>query len=269
VSPSAIRLVVFDWAGTTVDHGSLAPVAAFVEAFIRHGVAISPEEARGPMGLPKRDHIVALLRRLDIARRWHGVHGRDWTEEDVDRVYAAFIPLQLAVVEDCAAPVPGLPAAVDDLRRRGIRIGGTTGYFAEAAERVAAAARRLGYAPDATLCPADVRAGRPAPWMIFRLMEILDVCPPAAVVKVGDTVPDIEEGRNAGVWTVGVTHTGSEVGCTAAEFAALPLGERTERVEAARHKLLAAGAHAVIPSAAEAPALLDEIAARAARGERP
>jgi phosphonoacetaldehyde hydrolase len=269
MSTSAIRLVVFDWAGTTVDHGSLAPVAAIVEAFARHGVAISSDEARGPMGLPKRDHVAALLRLPDIARRWRGVHRRDWTEEDVDRMYAAFVPLQLAVVEDYAAPVPGLPAAVDELRRRGVRIGGTTGYFPEAAERVVAAARRLGYAPDATLCPADVRAGRPAPWMIFRLMEILDVCPPSAVAKVGDTVPDIEEGRNAGVWTIGVTHTGSEVGCTAAEFAALPQGERTERVESARNKLLAAGAHAVIPSAADVPALLDEIAIRYARGERP
>src|SRR5262249_32606034 len=137
------------------------------------------------------------------------------------------------------------------------------------AERAVAAARRRGYAPDVTLCPDDVPAGRPAPWMIFRLMAMMDVYPPAAVVKVGDTVPDVEEGRNAGVWTVGVTDTGSEVGCTAAEFAALPAAERAGRVAAARRTLLDAGAHAVIPSAAEVPALLDELAVRLARGERP
>jgi phosphonoacetaldehyde hydrolase len=221
------------------------------------------------MGLPKRDHVGALLRQPAIARRWREVHSRDATEADLDSVYAAFVPMQLAVVEGYSEPIAGLPDAVADLRRRGVRTGGTTGYFREAAERVASAARRRGYAPDATLCPDDVRAGRPAPWMIFRLMEMLDVCPPSVVVKVGDTVPDIEEGRNAGVWTVGVTHTGNDVGCTAAELAALSGSERTERVAAAGRKLLAAGAHAVIPSAADVPALLDDLAGRLARGERP
>ena len=33
-----IQLVVFDWAGTTVDHGCFAPVAAFIESFARFGV---------------------------------------------------------------------------------------------------------------------------------------------------------------------------------------------------------------------------------------
>ena len=105
--------------------------------------------------------------------------------------------------------------------------------------------------------------------MIYRLMELLDIYPPAAVVKVGDTVPDILEGRNAGVWSVGVTHTGSDVGCTAAELAAMPEPERTEHARTAGRKLLAAGAHEVIRSAADLPALLDELARRLDRGEHP
>src|SRR5580700_1298363 len=110
---------------------------------------------------------------------------------------------------------------------------------------------------------------RPAPWMIFRLMEETGIYPPAAVVKIGDTIPDIEEGRNAGAWAVGVTHTGSTVGCPAAEFAALPAQERFDRIAAASRALLAAGAHDVIPSAAEAPALVDRLNDRLARGDRP
>jgi phosphonoacetaldehyde hydrolase len=268
-NPSSIRLVVLDWAGTAVDHGSFAPVAPFMESFARLGVTISAAEARGPMGLPKRDHIAALLKSPGVAERWRAAHGREGTDADVDRLYAAFIPRQLDVIDAHAEPVPGLLDAVAEVRRRGVRIGGTTGYFREAADWAAAAAKRQGYAPDATLCPDDVRAGRPSPWMIFRLMEMLDVCPPAAVVKIGDTVPDIEEGRNAGVWTVGVTHTGSDVGCTAAELAALPEWERAERVRAAGRRLLAAGAHDLIPSAAEMPTLLDRLGRRLARGECP
>ena len=47
VGDLTIRLVVLDWAGTTVDHGSCAPVAPFVAAFARSGVEVSPAEARG------------------------------------------------------------------------------------------------------------------------------------------------------------------------------------------------------------------------------
>src|SRR5262245_1633743 len=184
-----IRLVVFDWAGTTVDHGSFAPVAPFVEAFARHGVTVSPAEARGPMGVHKRDHVRELLKIPAVAKRWRTAHGRDWAEADVEAIYQAFIPLQVAVLDQFAEPVPGLLAAVEQLRRGGVKIGGTTGYFREAAELVAAAARRRGYAPDVSLGPDDVAAGRPKPWMVFRIMEALDVCPPAAVRKGGDTVP--------------------------------------------------------------------------------
>jgi phosphonoacetaldehyde hydrolase len=265
----AIRLVVFDWAGTTVDHGSCAPVAPFVSAFARQSVEVMPAEVRGPMGVHKKDHIRALLLLPDVADRWRAAHGRDWTEADVEDVYQSFIPLQMETLTAHAAPIEGVPSAVAELRQRGIKIGGTTGYFRAAADRLAPAARRLGYAPDISLCPDDVPAGRPAPWMIFRIMEASGIYPPAAVVKIGDTIPDIEEGRNAGVWSVGVTQTGSIVGCMAEEFVAMPAQERFDRVAAAARQLIAAGAHAVISSAAEAPALIDRLNDRLRRGERP
>lgn len=264
-----IGLVVLDWAGTTVDHGSFAPVAAFVDAFARQSVAVTSAEARGPMGLHKKDHIREILRMPAVAERWRQKHRRDWTEDDVERLYRTFIPLQMEVIDRHAELVPGLLDSVAALRRAGIRIGATTGYFQDAADRVVTAARRQGYEPDCPLNPDSVRAGRPAPWMIFRIMEALDVCPPARVIKVGDTVPDIEEGRSAGAWSVGVVRTGSDVGCTAEEVAALPAAEREVRFAAARRKLLDAGAHAVIDSVANVPALVGEINGRLRRGERP
>jgi phosphonoacetaldehyde hydrolase len=269
MAPNRIRLVVFDWAGTTVDFGSCAPVVPFVEAFRRAGVEISPTEARGPMGVHKRDHVRALFATPAVSVRWRAANGREWREADVENVYETFVPLQMEVLAAHAEPISGVPAAADELRRRGIKIGGTTGYFRAAAERLAAAAARRGYAPDVCMCPDDVPAGRPAPWMIFRIMEATGVCPPAAVVKIGDTAPDIEEGRNAGAWTVGVIDTGSAIGCTADEFAELTAQERFERVAAATRALLAAGAHEIIPSAAEATALVDRLNERLARGDRP
>jgi phosphonoacetaldehyde hydrolase len=268
-TPSAhISLVVFDLAGTTVDHGCFAPVAPFVEALRRHGVHVTVDEVRAPMGLAKVDHLRTLLAAPAAAAQWRERHGAGVTDADVERVYAEdFVPLQLASVPDCSTLITGVLECATALRGRGVKVGTTTGYFAAAAELCWSAARRQGFEADCNVQPEQVAAGRPAPWMIFRMMEMLGVYPPRCVVKVGDTIPDIEEGLNAGVWSVGVAETGSDVGLSEAELAALPADERERRVAAAREKLLAAGAHYVIDSVRDIPELLPVIEARMRSGE--
>jgi phosphonoacetaldehyde hydrolase len=241
----------------------------FVRAFAAQGVEVTPEEARGPMGLSKKDHVRALLRLPAVARRWRERHGGNATEDDVDELYRRFRTLQLEVIDEFAEVVPGLLDCVGVLRGRDVAVGATTGYFREAAERVYRRAAAQGYRPDHCVCAEEVPAGRPAPWMVFRTMETLGVFPPAAVVKVGDTVPDVGEGLSAGAWSVGVVRSSSEVDCTALEWAALPPPEQERRREGCRAKLLAAGAHAVIDTLSELPAVLDELDARLGRGEKP
>jgi phosphonoacetaldehyde hydrolase len=266
---TSLQAVVFDWAGTTVDHGCVAPLRAFQRVFAANGVPVTPAQARAPMGLGKAEHLRAMLAMPEVARAWRSEHGRDWTEADFERLYREFMPLQLAVIEEYAGLVPQLLETIAALRARGLRIGATTGYFRAAAMSVVATARRQGYEPSISVCAEDVPAGRPAPWMMFRVMEALNVYPPAAVVKVGDTVPDVSEGLAAGTWCVGVVRTSSEVGCTLQEWDALPVAEREQRAAAARRKLLASGAHAVIDTLGELPALVAEFDARLQRGEKP
>ena len=59
---SAIKAVVFDWAGTMVDFGCRAPVEALVAAFAAEGVALSAEDARRDMGRAKLDHVARPAR---------------------------------------------------------------------------------------------------------------------------------------------------------------------------------------------------------------
>ncbi|HPC96356.1 MAG TPA: HAD family hydrolase [Sedimentisphaerales bacterium] len=109
---------------------------------------------------------------------------------------------------------PCVTEAVEELRQRRIPVAVNAGYNREMLEIVLARAAEGGFVPDAAACAADVPKGRPALWMVFRLMETLNAYPPAAVVKVGDTVADVEEGLNAGVRTVGITRTGNLIGLT-------------------------------------------------------
>jgi phosphonoacetaldehyde hydrolase len=221
------------------------------------------------MGLSKKDHLRALLQMPDVALRWRQRHGGDAEEKDIEDLYGHFRHLQMTVIDDFGRLVPGVLDVVGVLRQRGIAIGASTGYFREAAERVYKAAAAQGYSPDHCVCAEDVPAGRPAPWMVFRIMEALGILPPAAVVKVGDTTADIGEGLTAGAWSVGVLRSSNDVGCTEEEWDALLAAEQARRLAECREKLLAAGAHAVIETLAELPAVLDDFETRLARGLKP
>ncbi len=264
-----IRLVVFDWAGTTVDHGCFAPVAPFVEALRRAGVAISDADARGPMGLDKKDHLRALLAAPDAERQWLDAHPNPVTKSDIERIYLDMIPLAVESVAKHSGLIAGITNVAEELRARGIKVGASTGYFKEAALACYAAAEKQGYKPDFAVCASDVPQARPAPWMMYRNMEALGVYPAEAVLKVGDTVPDIGEGLSAGCWSAGVVTTGNEMGLSAADLTAMPPAERSRRLDVIRDKLLDAGAHDVVDSIRDVPRLVEEVDARISSGERP
>ncbi len=256
-----IRLVIFDWAGTTVDFGSRAPATAFHKVFAAHGVEVSDAEARKPMGLNKREHLVAMLSEPDLATRWHDIKGQSWTEADVDVMYEQFVPLQLSAIEETTSLVPGLLDVIDQLRSQNILIGGTTGYFLLAAETVANAAAAQGFIPDANMCADDVQQGRPAPWMIYQIMSKLGVYPAASVVKVGDTIADVQAGLNAGCWTVGVCDSSSMTGLALEDYQSLSGNQRSKCLKETESAFRSAGAHAVIESISELPSVLERFGA--------
>ena len=267
--PLHVAAVILDWAGTAVDFGSRAPVDAFIAAFAGLDILITPQDARGPMGRHKRDHLAAIFALPHVAAQWAKAYGEAPTEAAIDAVYAAFVPTQLGVLHRYATPIPGVLDVVADWRARGIRIGSTTGYTADMLRIVAQAAAAQGYAPDHQVAADQAPAGRPAPWMLWRNLEALGVWPPAAAVKIGDTPADIAEGLNAGTWTIGLASCGNEVGLSLPEWQALTPGAQAGAIEHARNVLVAAGAHYVADSWADVPGIIAAIDARLAAGDRP
>lgn len=268
--PSArLRAVLFDWAGTTIDHGSRAPAAVFLEIFRRQGVDITEAEAREPMGRAKRDHIAAVAFAPRVSEAWRAAHGRPPTGADVDRMYAEFLPLQLEALGRHADVIPGVAEMVAACQRRGLKIGSTTGYTRALMDVLIPLARAGGYEPEATITADDVPEGRPAPWMNFRAAERLGVFPMAAIVAVDDTPVGIQAGLHAGMWTVAVTRTGNALGLSAADVAALPPAELRDRLDDIRTGFTTLGAHYTLESAADLLSVLDDIDARLARGEKP
>ncbi len=264
-----IEAVILDWAGTTLDFGCVAPAVVFVEVFKRQGMAIDMAEARGPMGAGKRDHIAQITRMDGVRARWNAAHGRDATEADIDAMYADFIPLQLQSLSDYSALIPGTLEAAAEMRRRGIKLGSTSGYDRAMMAVNVADAKRQGFEVDTVFCSTDVRQGRPYPFMALQNVIALGVSTVEACVKVDDTVPGIDEGLNAGMWTIGFSISGNEVGLSLAEWNATPATEQARLRKRAATRLLQSGAHYVVDSIADLIPCLDDIQARITRGERP
>jgi phosphonoacetaldehyde hydrolase len=232
-----LKAVILDWAGTTVDLGSRAPLVTIQTVLSRHRIPVTEAQVRRDMGLPKREHMRRLLAVIDPSA----------TEKRVDELYAEFIPVQMELLADHSTVIPGVVEAVERMRARGLKIGSTTGYTRAMLDMLADLARRQGYAPDCSLSPEDAGAGRPHPFMIYEAAIRMQVYPLNAFVKVGDTPSDIDEGRNAGAWTVGVYGTGNS----------------------SKDELEAAAPHFLIESVAAVDPVLDEIEARLTRGWGP
>ncbi|HTW26676.1 MAG TPA: phosphonoacetaldehyde hydrolase [Acetobacteraceae bacterium] len=264
-----LKAVVLDWAGTVVDHGCRAPMGAFVKAFAEFGVPITIADARGPMGMAKRDHIRMVGQAPEVAKAWRARHGHDFGEADIDAIFAVFEPLNVAAVREYGALIPGASEAIAALAARGLRIGSTTGYTRPIMQALMPIAAEAGYAPEIVVCAGDLPVGRPSPVMMWYAMAKMGVWPAASVIKVDDTPPGIAEGVAAGTWTVGVALTGNIAGLSADELAALPASERDTLRARAERELREAGADLVIDGIADLPAAVDTIAGRLAAGERP
>ncbi len=264
-----VEAVIFDWAGTTIDFGSLAPINAFCQLFEANGVPITLAEAREPMGTEKREHITRLLAMPRVRQAWIDTHGETPDESLIDRLYNDFVPVQIAAIANRATLIPGAQTTFQYLSDNGIKIGANTGYSQEMVAELLPLAAEQGYQPASNVCATDVPRGRPYPHMTLKNMLELEVGAVQGVVKVDDTITGIEEGLNAGCWTVGVAVSGNEVGLDFPEWQALSESEQLNYKAKAYRRFRAAGAHYVIDSIADLPQVIEDIEARLSIGEQP
>ena len=267
-----VKAVILDWSGTTADAYVLAPDVVFVDVFKKHGVEISMPEARGPMGLRKDLHIKALTEEPEIRERWKGVHGKYPDQDDVDRMFADFVPMQLECLRQYTGLLPGVAETSQKLQKDyGIKIGSSTGFVRSMVDILEEDAKKQGYTPDASVAGDEVEHGaRPKPFMVYRNLDMLDVHPIQSVVKVDDTVSGVGEALEAGCWGVGIARYSNYMNIDTLDQAeSLPEAEINRRLAQTREILRKAGAHYVIDEFAQLPDVVDDVNARLARGERP
>jgi len=255
-----IKAVILDWAGTTVDFGSMAPVAAFRKAFSYVGLAPEDVLIRRFMGMPKKDHVRNMLFDVVISDAFATLYGNAPGEKDVEEIYGNFEPALFDVLKEHAEPLPGVTETVEKLRKAGILIGSTTGYTKAMMDVLCPVSADLGYAPDCLVCPDDVDGtGRPYPYMLWENLRRLKIEKIKEVVKIGDTAVDILEGKNAGCLSIGVVQGSNMLGLSCEEYEKATLAEREELADYARKKYAEAGADHIIESFSDLPSFLESL----------
>lgn len=241
-----VQGIIFDWAGTTIDYGCFSPVGAFMEAFKTINIDLSIEEAREPMGMLKIDHTRAIFNMGSVKERFFKLFNRYPNEEDVVTLYKKFEEVLFLTLGSYVTLNPYVLDTIKSLEHMNIKIGTTTGYTKEMMNIVIPAAKELGYNPEFNIASDELGYGRPYPYMIYENARALNIYPQKALVKIGDTVVDMKEGVNAGVWTIGLVLGSSELGLTLEEVNTMDKHELKVKMDEVKTKLYNAGANYVI-----------------------
>jgi phosphonatase-like hydrolase len=185
-----IKMIVFDMAGTTVaDKNFVAD--AFQKAFKNQGMIVYPIEINPLMGYKKELAIQMLLEK----------HGVDFDRAMIDQIHNDFVDEMEGFYEISpeVQPAPGAEELFLELKERSIIVTLNTGFPRRIADVIINRFqwKNKGLVDD-YLASDEVPAGRPAPFMIRQLMSRARIDDPRLVAKVGDTIVDVEEGKNAG-----------------------------------------------------------------------
>lgn len=184
-----IRLAVFDMAGTTVDDrvdGLPLVLKSYDDALKGHEVSVPMEILNAQRGRDK----------WTVIKELGGEHA--------EAIYSDFLEV-LRANTGRVKEVEGTSETFRFLKEHNVYVVSSTGFPAEIAEPMI---EHLGWLRDGLIdgwvCSEQIGSSRPDPAMILHAMKKYGVSEKGSVVKIDDTVKGIEEGLNAGVYTVGV-----------------------------------------------------------------
>lgn len=193
-----IELVIFDMAGTVVDEDNVV-YKTLQKAINKKGYDLTLDFVlEFGAGKEKYQAIKDILKEIKVEN----------FNEEAAIVFNDFKDmLSLAYSKLDVTSYDGVEDFIQDLKKANIKVALNTGYNKNTAQLLLDKMNwKLGVHYDALVTADDVEKGRPNPDMIFEAMKILGIAESANVLKAGDSIIDIEEGKNAScVITVGVT----------------------------------------------------------------
>ena len=257
-----IKAVIFDMSGTIIDPFCISSALSFVSAFRQNGFNISIREARDPMGLRKDLHIKEILNDFSVRKRWIEEMRRDPTEDDIKNIHTSFEKTQFKILPSYANIIDGVEETVDILKTNyKIKIGITTDLDRKMVDIVLD--KNPKFITKCIVSGDELRENigyRPKPYMLWKNLFNMGINPIQSVVKVDDTVVGIEEGINAGCWTIGVSDWGNYMNINSiGEYEKLNYYQLEEKRKISKKRLLDGGAHYVVDNVKNIPEVILDI----------
>jgi len=187
-----IKAVMFDVIGTTVkEKDPNTIINCLVKSFSENGVAADIEFLNRNRGRDKMELIREFVKEKDLS------------QDHSPLIFDSFKKNFLASIHNFMADRDA-EDLFDHLNQLKIKIGLGTGLSKELfqilIEHLKWNIDRFDYIGVSN----DALRSRPHPDMIFDMMHKLRISSPAEILKVGDTIADIREGKNAGVFTAAI-----------------------------------------------------------------
>lgn len=246
-----IEAVIFDWAGTMVDYGCFAPQSALMKVMKSYNMPLNSDALRLREEMCTVKGIKEVVKSAGFMRYWKEGHDERPTNKEWTEIYAKFLKELKKSVLQFAGFHPYVSETIRMLKARNVKIGSTTSYPADIVKGLQSLAKKQGCQP--ACCAVPDKFGRPYPYMLFENMKKLNILSVENVIKVGDSTLDILEGKNAGIFSIGVVEGSYELGCTKEAYEAMPIQERHTFYRNAEEKFRKAGADLVIASMKELP----------------
>ncbi|MBT9483417.1 HAD-IA family hydrolase [Sediminibacterium sp.] len=197
-----ISMVVFDMAGTTINENNIV-YKLLHQVLIDDGYDCSLDLVLAiGAGKEKKAALKDILIEL-------GVFAPDNIAERLHQIFND----KLATIYT-TAPIVSMDGAEElfaQLKLMEIKVVLNTGYDSKTAHFLLQKLHwEIGNHIDGLITASDVLHGRPSPDMIFLAMQQFHITDANLVVKIGDSIVDIEEGKNANCGlTIGIT-TGAQ-----------------------------------------------------------
>ena len=253
-----VKACIFDLGGTIVDRYSITPLKSLIETFKLYNINIRNDLIFKDMGINKRIHIGNILEDKYIFQKWFQEYKRNPDYNDVLKLYTIFKTIQMEKSHKIDI-IPETYNTFEFLKNDNIKIGTTTGFDKKNADII-------GKVLNTNLCKVDnivsstcVEKSRPHSDMIYKNMRDLDVSNPKTMIKIDDTNIGIKEGKNAGLWTVGVARWSTYMNVLPENINNMNDVVIGERLEKSKEKLKQSEPDFIIETLDELPNIIETI----------
>jgi phosphonoacetaldehyde hydrolase len=269
-SEFSLNSVILGLSGTIADPYSLAPTKALRHTFAVDDVPITWEEARIPDVRYHSENIKEVLYQSQVYRRWCDIKLSPPDQSTCIRLFDRYMKILPQYLQEYNQIIPGSQHTIQLLQNSyQMRVGIVSDLDSKYMDTMNDEIQKQGICADAYAGNQD-DTPISTPFKLYKLLTQLDVCPIQSVVKVSSTVSGIQEGLQAGCWTVAVTRYCNYLGInTYNANDSLTDPDIQQKNTKAINKFVDIGAHYVIDTINDLPSVIDDINERLQDGDTP